>query len=82
MSWQVFLSVLGKGGFKGKTLARGKRRDQFTVGNSLEPAPREVGSAPAPYTWFWDGGGAACVPETPPRTCFPSKTKCEDFPLE
>lgn len=75
MSWQVFLSVLGKGGFKGKTLARGKRRDQFIVGNSLQPAPREVGSAPAPYTWFWDRGrGCLCARNTP-QDLLPLKNK-------
>lgn len=77
MSWQVFLSVLGKGGFiKGKTLARGKQRDQFIVGNSLWPAPGEVGSAPAPiYLVLGQVGGLPVCqkphPPSPPRACFP-----------
>lgn len=74
MSWQVFLSVPGKGGSKGKTLAGGKQRDQFIVGNSLRPAPGEVGSFfPSPIYLVLGRGGAACVPEPPRQDLLPLK---------
>lgn len=82
----MFLSVLGKGGFiKGKTLTRGKQRDQFIVGNSLWPTPGEMGSPPAPIYLFLGQveGLPVCqnpCPHLPPGPASPEKQNLKTSP--
>lgn len=89
MSWWVFLSALGKGGFiKAKNTSQGGGggggevhcREFLSQRMINQPALRP---APGTCTWFsGTGGSIVCMPEKHPRAWFFSITKFEDFPFE
>lgn len=74
MSWQVFLSVLGKGGFKGKTLARGKRKRSVHCREFTAASPKGGGFCPSPiYLVLGQGEGLPVCQKHPPGPASPQK---------